>query len=266
MTATQNSKARHRAACRPTTVFTPLVQQAQRSSRATVAMAASGGLALTLIAVPALASQADGQPVDVSNLTRDARRALAVNPTVTVPASASFSLDAHAVTAAAPVVEEVAPVVEETPAPVEEEQAASRDEVREEIVEQSAPEAAPAAEESISVPETGGVGTPGAVHIAERHLGSPYVWGASSPDVGFDCSGLTTYVYSQLGIYLPRTSYEQRIGTWVSASEALPGDLVNWGGHVGIYAGNGMVIHAPTEGGVVEYASIWGAPDYYRLG
>ena len=89
------------------------------------------------------------------------------------------------------------------------------------------------------------------VNNALQYLGVPYVWGGNTP-AGFDCSGLVQYVYAQLGISLPRTSYEQQaVATPISLVALQPGDLVFWGAsayHVGIYIGNGQFIHAPAPG------------------
>ncbi|MGW9492807.1 NlpC/P60 family protein [Streptomyces prasinus] len=95
-----------------------------------------------------------------------------------------------------------------------------------------------------------------AVAAARSALGRPYVWGANGPS-GFDCSGLTQWSYAQAGIALPRTSQAQRhAGTRVPLSRARPGDLVVYradASHVGMYAGNGQVIHAPYPGAPVRY-------------
>ncbi|EHL19084.1 hypothetical protein HMPREF9628_00318 [Peptoanaerobacter stomatis] len=92
--------------------------------------------------------------------------------------------------------------------------------------------------------------------IAYNYLGVPYVWGGTTPR-GFDCSGFVQYVYAQRGIYLPRTTYEQvNVGRRVSRSQLRPGDLCHFPGHVGIYIGDGMMIHAPKPGDVVSIASI----------
>lgn len=100
------------------------------------------------------------------------------------------------------------------------------------------------------------------VDIAMTKLGCAYVWGATGPNT-FDCSGLTSWVYKQLGITIPRTSSAQsQSGTYVDRSNLQVGDLVFFGGstssvhHVGIYIGNGMMIHAPTTGDVVKIASL----------
>ncbi|WP_328839688.1 NlpC/P60 family protein [Streptomyces europaeiscabiei] len=95
-----------------------------------------------------------------------------------------------------------------------------------------------------------------AVAAARSALGKPYVWGSTGPD-GFDCSGLMVWSYGQAGVGLPRTSQAQRYaGTQVPLSQARPGDLVTYradASHVGMYAGNGQVIHAPYPGAPVRY-------------
>jgi cell wall-associated NlpC family hydrolase len=104
------------------------------------------------------------------------------------------------------------------------------------------------------------------VAIAERYLGVPYRWGGASPS-GFDCSGLVMYVYAQVGVSLPHSSYAQYgMGSPVSRSDLQPGDLVFFDGlgHVGIYVGGNSFIHAPHTGDVVKISSIsgWYASTY----
>ncbi len=117
---------------------------------------------------------------------------------------------------------------------------------------------------SAATPEGSTVAPPnvhgGVVGIAMRYLGVPYVWGGSSPR-GFDCSGLVSYVFAQIGVSLPHSSYAQfGMGTAVSISELQPGDLVFFTGasHVGIYIGGGQFIHAPHTGDVVKISSLSG--------
>ena len=98
------------------------------------------------------------------------------------------------------------------------------------------------------------------VAIAERYLGVPYRWGGASPS-GFDCSGLVMYVYAQVGVSLPHSSYSQYgMGSPVSRGDLQPGDLVFFDGlgHVGIYVGGNSFIHAPHTGDVVKISSISG--------
>ncbi|MEU5538315.1 NlpC/P60 family protein [Streptomyces sp. NPDC020362] len=95
-----------------------------------------------------------------------------------------------------------------------------------------------------------------AVAAALSALGRPYVWGANGPS-GFDCSGLMQWSYGRAGVHLPRTSQEQRYaGRQVPLSQARPGDLVVYrsdASHVGMYVGNGQVVHAPYPGAPVRY-------------
>lgn len=102
------------------------------------------------------------------------------------------------------------------------------------------------------------------VNEAYKHLGKPYVYGATGPN-SFDCSGLTQYVYrTAVGIEISRTTYTQiNVGTPISASQLQPGDLVfTSADHVQIYIGNGKVIHAPQPGDVVKISpltTVWQA-------
>ncbi|MDA3936966.1 MAG: NlpC/P60 family protein [Actinomycetota bacterium] len=97
------------------------------------------------------------------------------------------------------------------------------------------------------------------VNIAKKYLGAPYKWGASGPN-SFDCSGLTMFVYSQVGVSLPHSSRSQiRVGQRVNRADLQPGDLVFFGSpihHVGIYVGNNQYIHAPRTGDVVKISSM----------
>ncbi|GAA3158213.1 C40 family peptidase [Blastococcus jejuensis] len=98
-----------------------------------------------------------------------------------------------------------------------------------------------------------------AVDTAMAQRGKPYVWAASGPR-SFDCSGLTAFAYAAAGVRLPHSSRMQAgMGQSVSRAELQPGDLVFFYSpvsHVGIYIGNGQMVHAPTSGDVVKVASI----------
>lgn len=98
-----------------------------------------------------------------------------------------------------------------------------------------------------------------AIEYALAQLGDRYVWGASGPD-GFDCSGLTSAAWSRAGVSLPHSSAQQySSGTKIPRSELEPGDLVYFYSpisHVGIYLGNGRMVHAPNPARRVEIASI----------
>ena len=98
-----------------------------------------------------------------------------------------------------------------------------------------------------------------AVSTAMAQLGDPYVWAAAGPDA-FDCSGLTQYAYAAAGIQLPHSSSMQStMGTPVSTAALQPGDLLFFYSpvsHVGMYIGNGQMVHASTYGEPVKVASI----------
>ena len=102
-----------------------------------------------------------------------------------------------------------------------------------------------------------------AVQTALAQLGDPYVWAAAGPDA-FDCSGLTMYAWAAAGVQLPHSSRMQYAGGQkVSRAELQPGDLVFFYSpisHVGMYIGNGQMVHAPTFNDVVKISSIDSSP------
>lgn len=107
-----------------------------------------------------------------------------------------------------------------------------------------------------------------AVAFAKSKLGDSYVYGSTGPNT-FDCSGLTQASWAAAGVQIPRTSEEQYAGLsrFYNTSELQPGDLIffegNPPGHVAIYVGAGMYIHAPHTGTVVQYGSIDPSSKYY---
>lgn len=108
------------------------------------------------------------------------------------------------------------------------------------------------------------------VAYASNFLGTPYVWGGTSPQPGFDCSGFTSYVYRHFGISLPRVSASQAtVGTAVDKSDLQPGDLVFFKKpgraihHVGIYVGDGAYIHSPQTGDKVKISILTSRSDFY---
>jgi cell wall-associated NlpC family hydrolase len=147
--------------------------------------------------------------------------------------------------------------------------------------EEAAAKAAAQASSSTTTPPSAGTTTPPsagttappanssvadqAIAFARDQLGKPYVWGATGPD-SYDCSGLTQAAYKAAGISLPRTTYEQvDVGTRVSESDLQPGDLIFFYSdisHVGLYIGDGEMIHAPHTGTVVKIAPITEMPFY----
>jgi peptidoglycan DL-endopeptidase CwlO len=107
------------------------------------------------------------------------------------------------------------------------------------------------------------------VAIAKKYLGIPYVWGGTNPATGLDCSGLTDLVYKQVGVDLPRVSWEQaKSGQAVDGmSNARAGDLLAFGSpvhHVAIYIGDGKMIEAPRPGKNVQISSVYETPTAIR--
>lgn len=123
--------------------------------------------------------------------------------------------------------------------------------------------AAPApSEPAPSVPAPSGMAGI-AIAAAQSQIGVPYRFAASSPGEAFDCSGLTKYAWGQAGVNLPHQSGAQYASTpRVPKDQAQPGDLIFYHspiGHVALYLGNGMLIHAPATGDVVKIAKVnWG--------
>jgi cell wall-associated NlpC family hydrolase len=196
---------------------------------------------------PADAAQSLGgdsaQAVDVTRLTEAARTALATSPVVEVPTeAAAWTFEAPAITVTA----------NPKPEPVVERAATT-----------SRSQARAATGGTIPASAVGNA----VIEVAARYVGVPYVYGGTTPD-GFDCSGFTSYVYAQLGITLPRTSSDQRYaGVEVPADQAQPGDLVWSPGHIGIYAGDGMMIDAPRPGKTVQFRAMWqSSPVFIRIG
>ncbi|WP_222195345.1 C40 family peptidase [Modestobacter italicus] len=110
-----------------------------------------------------------------------------------------------------------------------------------------------------------------AVDTALAQQGKPYVWAGAGPN-SYDCSGLTQYAFAAAGVSLPHSSRMQStMGTPVARADLQPGDLVFFYdpvGHVGMYIGNGQMVHAPTSGDVVRIADVdqmWGYHSARRL-
>ncbi|MDU0348191.1 C40 family peptidase [Actinomyces sp. MRS3W] len=254
---TSTVKARHRKAARPLTPLSDVAPAARRG----FAVAASSGLALTMIASGASAAGEDTKIAEsagalneagVAALATDAREVVTTNAAISTGAAAEWGADVVEVATATA----EAPVEPEPEADTTAEAAA--DEVTDEI-------AATTTTESTSDTTTTATSTgAGMVALAMQYVGTPYVWGASGPSA-FDCSGLVSYVYAQYGISIPHQSSQIRaIGTQISAAEAQPGDIVWWSGHVGLYAGDGMMVDA-SPGTGVSYQAVYSGATYLRV-
>ena len=302
---TSRNLARHRKAARP---LTPL-SDATPALRRGLVVAASSGLALTMITSAANAAGGNTQ-----NLERSAGT-LSVGPTAEAATlatqNAPIEVDADVVANADTL--DVSEVTTEAPGPSEEElaaqaaaeaqaqaeqaaaeaqaqaeqaaaeaqaqaqaqaeQAAAEAQAQAEQAAEAQAQAAPAVSTEDGAAEATAVSAPAAAPqgvgsdagaIGSNYLGTPYAWGGGAPG-GFDCSGFVSYVYAQMGISLPHQSGDiLNSGTVISASEARPGDILWWPGHVGIYAGNGQVLHS-TPGPGVSITNIWGSPTYLRV-
>ncbi|WP_290371133.1 C40 family peptidase [Ruania halotolerans] len=230
--------------------------------RRTAVAVASSGVILTLSASAAIAGPAAQNiaPVRTANLTAAAAAdddSVAVSQAVTVAADVTWSLGSDVEVSAEAPPPPPPPEPEPEPEPAvtyERTEQTSRSNERTEV-----------AEEAPAAPAASGVGAQ-IVEIAHRYLGTPYVYGGSTPS-GFDCSGFTSYVYAQVGISLPRSSGAQAgAGTRVSASEARPGDLVWWPGHVGIYLGGNQHIAARNPSTPLTAGPIYNSnPTFIRV-
>lgn len=117
----------------------------------------------------------------------------------------------------------------------------------------------------------GGKGATGIARVAARYIGTPYLWGGSSPN-GFDCSGLLQFSAAQNGIHISRTTFDQwKEGRAVAPNQLQAGDAVFFRGadsrgglpgHVGIYIGGGKFIEAPHTGATVRVSTLAGYPGY----
>jgi cell wall-associated NlpC family hydrolase len=249
----RTAHGRHRSATRPSTPLTQFTStataQLQVVGRRTAVVAASSGLMVSAIgAAPAFAGSdsAVGLPaVDTSALAAQAQAQLDLAPVVTAPDSAAWTVD----------VPDVTPV---KPAPVVVAKAKST------TATTTAKHAVVRAVANNPAPPS--VAGSVVLQIAARYVGTPYLAGGTTP-AGFDCSGFVQYVYAQLGISLPRTTYGYKgVGTVVSRADARPGDIIWTPTHVGIYAGGNMQIDSPRPGKTIQFRAIFETnPVFLRL-
>ena len=273
----KTSTARHRKAARPLNSLVGASPMVRRS----LAVAASSGLALTVVASGAAASGTSAQAANsagtlksasVTTVALDAREAVTTNAALDVSGDVQWSADSSAQAGVS--VEkkaEPAPAATATPA-ADTNKDKDKAEAEEETTTATQKESESESSSSSSTATQAETPAPAAsasassvAALAMQYVGVPYVWGGSSPS-GFDCSGLVSYVYAQFGVSLPHQSEGIRAaGTVVSASEARPGDVVWWPGHVGIYMGNGMMVDAANESLGVQYAAVYSGATYLRI-
>lgn len=204
----------------------------------------------------AFSSRTIQTPLSVSTSTGKTTEKIQSSPAVVVASDAVWEVETTQITvtpAPEPEPEPIPVVVAPEPDPVSAERGTSapRSAERQARTQEPAPEpvAAPA---PAPVVASGGV-----MDIAASLVGVPYVSGGTTTS-GFDCSGYTQFVYAQAGVSLPRTSGAQGAsGVAVSKADGQPGDLVAMSGHVGIYAGNGMMYDSPRPGKTIQLRAIW---------
>ncbi len=267
-----NARARHRA---PVSARTPLPQltesvavNAVAAGRRAGVLAASSGLVVSLGVAAADAAPVSHHTTDATAPAGDEARAASdpssastdeprVDLAVTAPADAgSTAVGTVAGAVVAPPPPPPPPAPEPSPTT-----RASRVETSRSATRTAAPVA-----QSAETTETLSATRANVMAVAARYVGLPYRYGGTTPS-GFDCSGYTAYVFAQVGISLPRTSSAQAgAATRISREEALPGDLVFMPGHIGIYAGDGMMYDSPRTGSVVSKRPMWSSQfGFYRV-
>lgn len=251
---------RHRPAVRysPLAELTSIARSAgENGVRASAVLAASGGLVAS-IALPAQATRLGSTSSAPAASASAPAQAQAASPRALVAAPALVAPAAAAPVKAEPVgVVGVRAVAKPEPKPEPVEQAVAQ------RTETPASRSTPRTTTPPPPPTASGV-----VGIGRSLLGIPYLYGGTSPSTGFDCSGFTSYVFAQAGISLPRTAAQQQAAA-TPVSNPQPGDLVFFGSpawHVGIYTGNGMMVHSGKPGETTEESALFsGVSGYGRF-
>ena len=163
--------------------------------------------------------------------------------------------------------EEEQEAAQQEQAPERTESAPSRSQEREAPSSGSSSGSSTPASTPSSSPAPSTSGSSNVISIAKQYIGTPYVFGGSSPS-GFDCSGFTQYVFGKAGKSLPRVTSAQQAAV-TPVSDPQPGDLVFFGSpayHVGIYVGNGQMIDAPRTGSSISIRPVFdGVSGYGRV-
>ncbi|WP_125778343.1 C40 family peptidase [Antribacter gilvus] len=268
--STSLRRGRHRAEHCTITPLTELSRSATGFARKGALVAAASGLLVSALVPSAHAADKPAAritTVDVDALTAAARASLATSPAVTVSAESTLTVETGTI-AVTP-----APKPEPVPEPAPRTTTTSRTTTRAattttttRTAEAAAPAAAPAPAPAPAPASDGSIGDRVA-SVANGLTGIRYVSGGSTPASGLDCSGLVSYAYAQVGIYLPHSSTSIRnVGRVISAAEARPGDLLWSPGHISIYMGGGMQVEAVYAGTASRYSRIWqDNPVYLRV-